>query len=194
MTQTLAAFIWFGGLVGWYIIRHPFQRRARAQAVKVSLFDIREWALLVAVTMGLFLIPAFYCFTGIPSALDRPFNPMLAWLALVPLLGSLWLFRRSHKDLGRNWSVTLKVRNQHELVKHGVYRLIRHPMYLSFFLIGFAQFLLIPNWFAGSVGLIGAGLLFAFRAFREERMMIDIFGDQYRLYMTETKRIIPWVI
>ena len=194
MTKSIAAFIWIAGLVGWYIIRHPFQRRARDHAVKISLLDKREWALLCAATMGLFVIPGVYSVTGIPASWDRPFSPTLAWLALGPLLSALWLFRRSHRDLGRNWSVTLKLRDQHELVKHGVYRVIRHPMYLSFFLLGIAQFLLIPNWLAGAAGLVGAGLLFGFRAFREEQMMIDIFGEQYRLYMTETKRIIPWVI
>jgi protein-S-isoprenylcysteine O-methyltransferase Ste14 len=194
MTKSIAAFIWIGGLIGWYIIRHPFQRRARDHAVKSSLLDNREWALLCAATMGLFVIPGVYSVTGVPASWDRPFSPTLAWLALAPLFGALWLFRRSHRDLGRNWSVTLKLREQHELVKHGVYRLIRHPMYLSFFLLGIAQFLLIPNWLAGTAGLVGAGLLFGFRAFREEQMMIDIFGEQYRLYMRETKRIIPWVI
>lgn len=141
-----------------------------------------------------FFIPALYCLTGFPAALDRPFVPLAAWVGLIVLLSALWLFRRSHHDLGKNWSVTLKVREQHELIRHGVYRWVRHPMYSSFFLLGAAQLLLVPNWFAGAAGLMGAMLLFVFRAFREEHMMIDIFGEEYRSYMAETKRIIPWVM
>jgi len=194
MTKTIAALIWFAGLVGWYIIRHPFERKARKMGVSKSLLDWREWILLASASFGLFLIPAAYVLTGVPALLNREFIPAVAWLGLLPLSGALWLFRRSHVDLGRNWSVTLKVREQHVLVKSGVYRLVRHPMYLSFFLLGLAQMLLLPNWLAGASGFIGAGLLFAFRVLREERMMLESFGDEYRSYMAHTKRIIPWII
>jgi protein-S-isoprenylcysteine O-methyltransferase Ste14 len=194
MTKTVAALVWFAGLVGWYIIRRPFERKARKMGVSKSLLDWREWVLLASAAAGLFLIPATYALTGFPASLDRPFVPAIGWLALLPLYGALWLFRRSHVDLGRNWSVTLKVREQHVLVKTGVYRLVRHPMYSSFFLLGLAQMLLLPNWLAGASGLIGAGLLFGFRVFREERMMLETFGDEYRSYMAGTQRIIPWII
>jgi protein-S-isoprenylcysteine O-methyltransferase Ste14 len=194
MTKTIAELIWFAGLVGWYIIRHPFERKARKMGVSKSLLDWKEWILLASASFGLFLIPAAYVLTGVPASLNREFIPAVAWLGLLPLSGALWLFRRSHVDLGRNWSVTLKVREQHVLIKSGVYRLVRHPMYLSFLLLGLAQMLLLPNWLAGACGLIGAGLFFAFRMLREERMMLESFGEEYRSYMAHTKRIIPWII
>jgi protein-S-isoprenylcysteine O-methyltransferase Ste14 len=194
MTNTVSTLIWFGGLAGWYIIRYPFERKARKLSVSKSLVDTREWVLLATMTTGLFLIPAVNALTGFPQLFDRSFYPTIAWLALVPLAGALWLFRRSHADLGRNWSVTLKVRQNHAVVKAGVYRLVRHPMYSSFLLLGLAQLLLLPNWFAGASGLVGVGLLFVFRVGREERMMLESFGDEYRSYMAGTKRIIPWVL
>ena len=194
MTQTAAALIWFAGLVGWYIIRRPFERKAKKVGVSKSLFDRRESSLLALAVIGLFVIPAIYALTGFPAALDRPFIPAVAWLGVMPMAGALWLFRRSHVDLGRNWSISLQVREQHALVKTGVYRLIRHPMYSSFFLLGVAQLLLLPNWFAGLAGLAGAGILYAFRVGREEQMMLESFGEAYRAYMTDTKRIVPWII
>jgi protein-S-isoprenylcysteine O-methyltransferase Ste14 len=194
MTKTIAELIWFAGLVGWYIIRRPFERKARKMGVSKSLLDWKEWILLASASFGLFLIPAAYVLTRVPASLDREFIPAVAWLGLLPQCGALWLFRRSHVDLGRNWSVTLKVREQHVLVKSGVYRFVRHPMYLSFFLLGLAQMLLLPNWLAGASGLIGAGLFFAFRVLREERMMLESFGDEYRSYVAHTKRLIPWII
>ncbi len=106
----------------------------------------------------------------------------------------MWLFRRSHVDLGRNWSISLEVRKHHTLVKTGVYRLIRHPMYSSFLLLGLSQMLLLPNWLAGTSGLIGATLLIVFRVGREEHMMLQTIGDDYRAYMATTKRLIPWVL
>jgi protein-S-isoprenylcysteine O-methyltransferase Ste14 len=194
MTETVAAIIWFAGLVGWFIIRRPFERRARKVRIRKSLLDWRERSLLGAALLGLFVIPAIYVLTGFPAALDRPFVPAVAWLGLVPQVAALWLFRRSHVDLGRNWSITLQLRDEHSLVTAGVYRLIRHPMYSSFFLLGIAQMLLIPNWFAGLAGVAGAGILYGFRVRREERMMLETFGDEYRAYTAHTKRIVPWLI
>src|SRR5690348_14023855 len=194
MTETVAAIIWFAGLVGWYIIRQPFERRAKKVAVSQSLFDRRESSLLAIAMFGLFLLPAIYVLTGFPRALDRPFIPAIAWLGVVSVIAALWLFRRSHVDLGRNWSISLELREQHALVKTGIYRRIRHPMYSSFFLLGVTQALLLPNWLVDVSGLVGAGLLFAFRVGREEELMLKQFGGEYRAYMANSKRLIPWIV
>ena len=193
MTKTLAEIIWIAGIIGWYVIRHPFVRRSKKTAVKTSLLDLREWVLLTSASIGLSVIPIIYVFTDEPRTLERPFTQWSAWLGTAVLIGALWLFRRSHKDLGRNWSATLKLREQHGLVTRGVYSHVRHPMYSSFFLLGLAQLLLLPNWFAGAAGLIGAAILFVFRIQREEAMMLESFGDDYRAYMARTTRIIPRV-
>src|SRR5262249_38898036 len=194
MTQAAAAIIWFAGLVGWYIVRHPFARRAKKIEVKASFYDRRESFLLAFALLGLFVIPAVYVLTGFPASFDRPFITAIAWLRPIAQCAALWLFRRSHVDLGRNWSISLEVRDQHALVKNGVYRLIRHPMYSSFFLLGLAQMLMLPNWFAGGSGLVGAAVLYAFRVGREEQMMLESFGEEYRAYMAHTKRLIPWML
>ena len=194
MTQTVATCIWFAGIITWYVIRYPFARKAKRIRVSKSLFDPRDSILLAIASLGLFLIPALYAATGIPASLDRPFIAAAAWLGLIPLCASLWLFHRSHADLGRNWSISLEIRQHHTLVNTGVYRLIRHPMYTSFFLLGAAQVLLLPNWLAGLSGLIGVAILFVFRVRREERMMLEMIGHEYRAYMAITKRLIPWVL
>jgi len=194
MTQTVATCIWFAGIIAWYVIRYPFARKAKRIRVSKSLFDPRDSILLAIASLGLFLIPALYAATGIPASLDRPFIAAAAWLGLIPLCASLWLFHRSHADLGRNWSISLEIRQHHTLVNTGVYRLIRHPMYTSFFLLGAAQVLLLPNWLAGLSGLIGVAILFVFRVRREERMMLEMIGHEYRAYMAITKRLIPWVL
>ena len=106
---------------------------------------------------------------------------------------SLWLFHRTHKDLGRNWSVTLEVREQHALVTNGVYGRVRHPMYSAFWLWALAQVLLLPNWIAGPAGLVGFGTLFFLRVGREEALMAETFGDEYRRYMARTSRILPGI-
>src|SRR5436190_7995947 len=97
---------------------------------------------------------------------------------LILALG-LWLFHRSHADLGTNWSVTLEIRESHRLVTQGVYRRIRHPMYAALFLYGIGQALIVPNWIAGPAYASAMLLLFALRLGPEEQLMRDQFKGDY---------------
>jgi protein-S-isoprenylcysteine O-methyltransferase Ste14 len=119
------------------------------------------------------------------------FRASQAWLGLCFVVASLVMFRLTHRALGRNWSVSLDVRVDHQLITDGIYQHVRHPMYSAFWLWSLAQALLLPNWVAGFSGLVGFGVLFFGRVSREERMMLDTFGDQYRAYMARTYRILP---
>jgi protein-S-isoprenylcysteine O-methyltransferase Ste14 len=106
---------------------------------------------------------------------------------------SLWLFYRVHQELGRNWSDSLEVREQHKLVTDGLYRYVRHPMYTAFFMWALAQALLLPNWIAGPAGLVGVGILCLRRVGRGEAMMLESLGEEYRAYMARTARLIPHI-
>ena len=105
----------------------------------------------------------------------------------------LWLFHRSHADLGTNWSITLQVRENHSLITQGVYRRIRHPMYAALFLYSIGQLLALPNWIAGPSYLVTFGILYALRVRAEERMMLEEFGAEYAAYLRRTKRLVPGV-
>ncbi len=191
MTAAVAKVLWLLGVVAWFAIRYPFQRRRAKLGIARSVGGRRDRILLVIAALAQFFIPLLYVATGIPGFADYGFSPVAGWLGVVALLGALVLFRVTHKQLGRNWSVTLDTRSGHELVTSGLYAYVRHPMYSSFFLSAVAQLLLLPNWIAGPVGLVGIGLLFAFRVGREEQLMIETFGDDYRAYMRRTARIVP---
>ncbi len=178
--------------VGWYVIRFPYARRSRRNPVARSARGPREMALLLVSLTGLGIVPLVYVATGWPRFADYAFRPLQAWLGLVAALAALIMFRLTHRALGRNWSVTLEVRESHKLVTDGVYRRVRHPMYTAFWLWAVAQALLLPNWFAGLAGLVGFGTLYFLRVGHEERLMIEAFGDSYRAYMERTGRLIPW--
>jgi protein-S-isoprenylcysteine O-methyltransferase Ste14 len=184
---------WVLGIIAWYVIRYPFERRAKRVAVLRNRRSATDRLGLGAALLGLAVVPAIYVATGFPAAAD--FRPplMTALVGVVVFIGALWLFRVSHKHLGRNWSISLEIREQHVLVASGVYALIRHPMYTSFMLMGIGQLLLIPNWFAGIAGLVGFSILFFLRVEKEEKMMEEVFGSQYSAYARNTKRLIPYI-
>ena len=83
------------------------------------------------------------------------------------------------------------MREEHALVTRGVYRRVRHPMYASQWLWGIAQALLLQNWVAGWAGAALFLPLYVLRVPREERMMLERFGEAYRDYMSGTRRIVP---
>jgi protein-S-isoprenylcysteine O-methyltransferase Ste14 len=193
MTLALAKAVFVLLAVGWYLIRLRHDRRSRRLRVARSARGPRENALLLVSLTGLGIIPFVYVATGMPHFAGYRFWPGQAWFGVFFALGALVMFHVTHRKLGRNWSVSLEVRDSHTLVLDGVYRTIRHPMYTAFWLWGIAQALLLPNWLAGFAGLCGFGILFFGRVAREEQMMLDSFGDQYRDYMARTHRLIPWV-
>jgi protein-S-isoprenylcysteine O-methyltransferase Ste14 len=193
MTLFAAKIAWFLGIVGWFVIRYPFQRRARRLGVVRSAVGTRERVLLTISATGQFIIPLIYVVTGQPAVADTAFYPWIAALGVIVLIAALILFRVTHKQLGRNWSISLETRSDHRLVTAGPYRYVRHPMYSSFLLSAIGQLLLLPNWVAGPSGLVGLAILFFFRVGKEEALMVETFGEQYRIYMRKTARIVPFI-
>lgn len=193
MTATVAKVLWLVFGVAWFVLRLRPRRHARKTPVRHTERGSREIALLAISFTGLGIVPCLYVATRFPRFADYPFMPVLACLGIALYLAALALFYLTHRDLGRNWSVSLDVRERHTLVTTGVYAVVRHPMYSGFWLMALAQALMLPNWVAGPAGLVGFGALFFGRVWREEDMMAAAFGDEYRAYMRRTARIVPWV-
>lgn len=197
MTRLLAEIIFLIGVFGWGAIRIPHEvKNKRKNRIHVSAVDSRERRLLLISLTGLGIVPIAYCLLagfGLLRFADYGFSTLQAYAGALAFAASLALFLATHRQLGRNWSQTLELREGHTLVTHGVYRLVRHPMYTAFFLWALAQLLLLQNWIVGPAGFIGFGLLYAFRVGREEAMMHEAFGAEYAAYVARTKQIIPYV-
>ncbi len=191
--------VWLIGVVAWFVIRYPFARRAKRVRIVSDARSLSERVGLASASIGLAVVPGAYIATRILSATRVPsmadYSPRWWAVALgaIVFASALWVFRVSHKALGRNWSISLEIREQHSLVSSGPYALVRHPMYTSFLLMGIGQALLLSNWIVGLAGLIGFAILFFLRVDKEEHMMLANFGPQYRAYMERTKRIIPYL-
>lgn len=183
--------VFLAGFAVYIGIRAWFDRQARREEKALKLSDARERVLIFIVVVGSVLLPVIYLFTPLLAFADYRLPWFVPWFGAVVMIGGLWLFWRSHADLGVNWSITLELRKDHQLVKHGVYRSIRHPMYAAIWLFSLAQGLLLQNWLAGWSALVTFAALYAFRVRREEQMMCEKFGQQYVDYMRHTGRLIP---
>ncbi|MEH6720691.1 MAG: protein-S-isoprenylcysteine O-methyltransferase [Aurantimonas endophytica] len=194
MSPELAgSILWVLMVVGWYVIRYPFERRAKRRRVERTRRGAAETLRMAISFTGLGLLPGVSVATGWPEFARTEPSWWQIGLGAAAMVLALVLFRKTHKALGRMWSVSLDIREKHELVTSGIYRRLRHPMYTAFWTMALAQALLVPNWIAGLAGLVGFGTLFFFRIGPEERMMEETFGEAYRDYRQKTARIIPGV-
>lgn len=179
------------GLIVQCAIRRHFVQQTKSEKKTVRRFDRTEKILLAAMFPPVLLLPALYLFTPLLSFADYYVAAFIRWAGAAVMVASLWLFWRSHVDLGKNWSVSLELRENHQLVSHGVYRWIRHPMYASIWLWGIAQGMILANWFVGWSVLPAFAAMYYVRVPREERLMCDEFGEGYREYARRTGRIFP---
>lgn len=192
MNPWFAKAIVFIAAILMVVIRAP--HGTRSQSVKVA--ESRQGSLEVALlTMAwiAFFVPLLWVWTPVFAFADFPLHLMPLAVGTVVMAFSLWLFYRSHTDLGTNWSITLEIRESHRLVTSGVYRHVRHPMYLAFLLYGLGQALVIPNWIAAPSYGAAMALVFLLRLEPEERLMWDRFDGEYEAYASRTKRLIPGV-
>ena len=193
MTESISAAIWAITILVWVVIRYPYQRRARKQKVVRNQYDSEERILISGAVLGLSFIPLFYLTSGFPKFADYPFRSAMGWAGVAAMVLFLLVFIQSHRNLGRNFSVTLEIRETHTLVIDGIYRYMRHPMYFSFWLWAIGQAFLFPNWIVGGAGLLAVAFLYFRRIRREEQMMLETFGDEYTTYTNRTPRLIPRV-
>lgn len=103
----------------------------------------------------------------------------------------LWLLSRVAWKIGKFWSPTLQLKENHQLVTKGIYRRIRHPMYLSLLIFSTGNTLALPNYIAGPAMLVAMLVVIAFRVGLEERMLLEEFGEEYEAYRKRSHRLIP---
>jgi protein-S-isoprenylcysteine O-methyltransferase Ste14 len=174
------------------LIRAPHGKRSRGVRVVRSRKGRLEIFLLTLAWIA-FFVPLVWALTPGPVFADYPLRPLPFIAGSLFFALGLWLFHRSHADLGTNWSISLEVREEHRLITGGIYRHVRHPMYLALFLYSLGQALVVPNWVAGPSYLISFSLLFALRVGPEERMLLEEFGEDYNAYRSRTRRLFPGV-
>ena len=178
-------------LLLFVLIRWPHGNRVKNVPVNEDRKGGLEVGLLIGATIGTTLIPILWITTSLFDFAEYELHPVAFGIGIALAVWGLWVFYLSHRDLGTLWSVTLQLREEHSLIEAGIYRRIRHPMYAAMFLLGIAQILFLPNWFAGPAYLMTFGLLYLLRVGREERMMLDRFGGKYEAYVRRTGRLIP---
>lgn len=190
-SKVILSIIYFIGIFIETGIRAPHRKRNKMNQVREQRVDRMERGLLSALFIAMFFIPLVYALT---PWLDFANYTLPTWAVVIGgvlFAAALVIFWRAQTDLGREWSPSLEIREGHRLITGGIYATLRHPMYASQWLWCLAQPLLLHNWIAGFIGLLVWAVFYFVRVPREERMMEDEFGAQYRGYRDRVGGVLP---
>lgn len=94
--------------------------------------------------------------------------------------------------LGRYWSATVSLKEEHRLIRSGPYRLARHPIYTGL-IVGFAGTAVAIGEPRAFVGTAMLGVIYYLKSRREERFLIGEFGEEYLQYRQEVKALVPFL-
>ena len=89
-----------------------------------------------------------------------------------------------------SWRLLARIEEGHQLCTQGPFRLIRHPIYASMDLLALGTLLWAPSVIV-MVGALLIALSGDLRGRAEERLLADVFGDEYRAYCRRAARTIP---
>jgi protein-S-isoprenylcysteine O-methyltransferase Ste14 len=115
------------------------------------------------------------------------------WIGAVVCLAGLGVAIWSRWTLGGNWSSDVTFKQNHELVKTGPYRFVRHPIYTGILVmvLGTAIAIGLLRCWLGLL-VMSAGLWIKLK--QEEALMLRHFPDTYPAYQKQVKALIPYVI
>jgi len=182
-------------------IRGYYARKVRATRKKRSMRERLEDTAQVEGKVGaiLLMVQGVYLIIAVPIYLlfspslfwfHLPIPDWLRWLGVGVGIISLPFLTWVQHILGKHWTVSLELQEDHKLVTSGPYRWVRHPMYTVHIVYFFAWVLVSANLLLLINYLLTIILMFA-RIPKEEKMLLEQFGDEYRAYMERTGRLLP---
>jgi protein-S-isoprenylcysteine O-methyltransferase Ste14 len=124
---------------------------------------------------------------------SRLLNQFFGVFAAILAVSSVILAITAVRTLGKEWSLTARVVQGHELATTGPYRVVRHPIYTAMLGMLIATGLAVSHWFALFVGLVVFLTGTSIRIFREDRLLREIFGADFDTYSRRVPAIIPGI-
>ena len=179
--------LWIAWAVYWFIAARGVKETRRlesplSRAGHLVPLGIAAWLLWAPALPQHFLEGRF-----LPAA------PATYWtgvvIVVIGLLFAIW----ARNVLGRNWSGVVTVKQDHELIRSGPYRHVRHPIYTGL-LVAFAGSAVARGEWRGILALAIVFVALWRKLRLEEQWMIETFGDAYVRYRAEVRALIPFVL
>ena len=173
------------------LIRFIFAKGVKNIKIKKSKDDIFEKIKDFIAFLGMAFIPLISIFTPFLNNFEIKIPVLIIFFSIIGISFDLYFFYLIHKQLGINWSPILEIKENQKLIKDGVYKYIRHPMYTQLLLWNILQGILLCNYFVEFFGILTMVIFYFSRINSEEELMIEEFGEEYIKYMENTGRLFP---
>jgi protein-S-isoprenylcysteine O-methyltransferase len=179
--------VWIALGVIWLMGAALTKRAVRVQTRSSRLFQAG------LSTIGFLFLLQRYMSVGALGERFLPESAAAAYAGLSITICGAVLAVSARLFLGKNWSATVTIKQDHEIVRRGPYAFVRHPIYSGFLLSALGTALAI-----GEVReLLGLGFVylgFWLKLRTEEAFLVEQFGAEYTQYQRETKALIPFVL
>ncbi len=142
-------------------------------------------SIFISITIGVFVSKTTYFPIDISERLPS--------IGLTVIIMGITIRLVAIKQLGQFFTVDVTIRENHQLLQNGLYKLVRHPSYTGSLLSFLGLGLSLNNWLSLSIVLLPTLSTFIYRMNIEEKVLIEQFGKQYLDYMAKTKRLIPFM-
>jgi protein-S-isoprenylcysteine O-methyltransferase Ste14 len=179
--------MWLSWATYWWAVSRQVKVTARREPLVSRLLHIIPLVLAAL----LLLVPR--PLLGVLGELLLPQGAWPFWtgsaLTATGLLFAVWARRR----LGRNWSGSVTIKQDHELITNGPYAIVRHPIYTGLLLAFVGSAIVLGDW----RGILAVALVFLalWRKLRlEERWLRDQFGESFQVYRRRVAALVPFVL
>jgi protein-S-isoprenylcysteine O-methyltransferase Ste14 len=174
--------------LGWFLFALLFLLQSRVPHVGTARRDRRSLIGMMLQGLGYAIVWGFRRDpTGPPGALE----PLRFGLVVLLLVCSLLLTLSARRRLGKQWSLSARVLDEHDLITTGPYRLVRHPIYTGMLGMLLATGLGVgrmPTFLLGAATYVWGTLL---RTRVEERLLRATFGERYDDYARRVPALLP---
>jgi len=147
-----------------------------------------QWSLCVLFWLQVLIMVGSYCEFVF---LRRSLLPVWTGIGVAFFAVSVWLRHVAIRTLGKFWSLHVEIRDQHELIRSGVYSFLRHPIYAAIALEIVSVPMMLNAWWTMLFALAVYWPMLLWRLHWEERAMLEKLGDAYRVYQQEVGALIP---
>jgi protein-S-isoprenylcysteine O-methyltransferase Ste14 len=179
--------LWALWCVYWWIVARDVKPTRRSESVASRAGHIIPLVVAV-ILLALPTLPGGFLSGRILPATRFVFFTGAA-VVVTGLAFSVW----ARAYLGRNWSGIVALKADHELIRSGPYRFVRHPIYTGLLVAIVGSAIVRGEWRGVVAVLIAIAALW--RKLRlEERWLGETFGDEYAKYRAEVRALIPFVL
>ena len=178
--------VWIAFLVYWQIRAAGAKATQRLEPAASRI--VRALVFLIAIVLlSTTRIPLPWLYRPLWRAGLWPF-----WLGAVLTVGGLLFAVWAREHLGRNWSRSVSIKQDHELITTGPYAVVRHPIYTGI-LAGFLGLAIAISQVRGFVVFVLIFLVFWVKFRMEEQWMRSQFGGTYATYVRRTAALVPYL-